>query len=198
MGLRKIFNIPTKEQKDLISVNIDRIHNRCEELANEERKDQREFVERRDGICPNPHCMATGENIVDKIADVGGKGSVSGSFALGFGSVSGGMSINTGAINHCNKCGNEWAKAKIKSISRTDIVRVALKYLSEVLKDREQKKFDWKMEAIKSFDDCSAESIRFFYKQNEAYTYSKLRLSKLRLYYPSVYDGKNKKKLEKL
>jgi len=196
MGLRKIFNIPTKEQKDLISVDVDSINNRCEELANEERRDQRDFVERRDSICP--HCKKSGDDIVDKIADVGGKGNVSGSFALGFGSVSGGMSVSTGAVNHCNGCGNEWAKAKTKSISRTDIVRVALKYLSEVLKDREQKRFDWKMEAIKSFDDCCAESIRFFYKRNEAYTYSKLRLSKLRRYYPSVYDGKNKKKLEKI
>jgi len=196
MGLRKIFNVPTKEQKDLVAVDVDIINNRCEKLAQEERNDQQEFQKSRDGQCPN--CPGSGEDIVDKIADVGGKGNVSGSFALGFGSVSGGMSINTGAVNHCNKCGNEWMKARTKSISRTAIVRVALKYLSEVLKDPEQKKRSWKMDAIKSFDDCSAESIRFFYKRNEAYTYSKLRLSKLRRYYPSIYDGKNKKKLEKI
>lgn len=197
MGLRKLFNVPTKTQKGLIAVDIDRINNRCEEIAQEERNDQREFQVRRDGICPNPHCMSE-KDIVDKIADVTGKGNVDGSFALGFGSVSGKMSMGTGAVNHCNKCGNEWVKAKTRTISRTNITRVALKYLSEVIHDPEQKKFTWKMEAIQSFDDCCAEAIRFLYKRNEAYTYKKLRLPKLRRYYPSIYDGKNKKKLEKI
>ena len=198
MGLRKIFNVPKKEQKDIIAADVDRINNRCEEIAQEERNDQRDMQESRDGTCPNPHCMST-KNIVDRIADVSGKGKVSGTFNLGFGSVSGKMSIDTGAVNHCNQCGNEWVKAKTKTISRTDIVRVALKYLSEILYNPEHnKKLTWKMEAIQSFDDCCAESIRFLYKRNEAYTYRKLRLSTLRRYYPSIYDGKNKKKLEKI
>src|SRR5690606_36009347 len=137
--------------------------------------------------------------IVDRIANVVGTGKITG----GFFDVDGYVTIETYAVNHCTVCGNEWFKFKTKSISETQILRVCLNYLCAVLMSPEkEKKFDWKLEAIKVFEDCSAETIYRLCKKEKKYLYSStrkgLKLSKLRRYYRSIFDTKNKRELEKI
>ena len=200
MNLRKLLYIPTKEQIALLQADVQNILKQCDVIASSEYRDQKEAKESHDGVCPK--CRARKEDIVDKIRQVQGKGSVGGSFNLGFGSVSGSMSIDTDEVNHCNKCGNEWKKMKTKYVSASDIVRVTLNYLGDIFDDPDHnKKLKWKLEAIEVFNDCYAESIMVL-KSNHSYymhsnTNNELTYSKLRKYYKSVFD-KNKKELQKI
>ncbi len=197
MNIRKIFGHPTKSQQALIDADVQNIMNKCDVIATSEFKDLKMAQESHDGCCPN--CRARKEDIVNKIRQVQGKGEVHGSFSFGFGDVSGSMNVDTNEINHCNKCGNEWKKFKIKYISKTDIVRVALNYLAEIISDPAINNKSWKTDAIKVFDGCSAESITQIIKSIKDIrmsTESTLTTRCLRRYFKSVYDGENKKKLE--
>jgi len=194
MNLRKLLYFPTKEQQALLIVDVQEIMVRCDKIASSEYKDQKEARESHDSICPNCHTRKDGNNIVDKIRQVQGKGKVSGSFYLGFGSVVGNMEVDTGEVNHCNHCGNEWKKFKVKYISKTDIVRVALNYLGELYDNPERnKKFSWKTEAVQVFDGCYAESIIALVSKNSHYmhliTKKHLTVSRLRQNFKSVFDG---------
>jgi len=192
MNLRKLLYLPTKEQLALLTADVERILNKCDKIASAEYKDQKDARDSHDSICPNCHVRKDGNNIVNKIREVHGKGSVSGSFSLGFGSVSGSMAIDTNEVNHCNNCGNEWKKFKVKYVSKTDVVRVALNYLGDIYEDPERnKKFSWKVEAIEVFDGCYAESISALMSKNSHYmrltTKRHLTLHRLRLNFKTVF-----------
>jgi len=189
MNIRKTFNFPSKQQKKLMSADKKNILSKCNVIARNEREDLEEFRQRHDGICPNCKTKKSdnNNNIVNKIRQVKGSGSVGGNLFH----TSGSMSIDTYVVNHCNVCGNEWEKSKEKSISETNILRVCLDYLAQLFNNPTyHKQFKWKLEAILVFEDSYAETI---YKLN-----SELSLSKLRRYYKSVYDSDNKKELEKI
>jgi len=200
MNLRKIFYLPTEAQKAIMGQEIEQIMNKCDKIADVEWKEQRENQKILDDACPK--CRARQENIVNKIRQVHGDGNVSGSFSLGFGSVGGRMSINTDEVNHCNKCGNEWKKYKIKYISQSTVLIKALNYLAEIIENPKEKKYHWKLKAIRVFDGCCAETIRVLVEKNQYSVYSRTKILlchyNLRPYYKSVFDGENKKELKKI
>ena len=199
MNLPKIFNIRSAKQINTLVDETELIKQRCEEIASQEYKEQKENQKAHDKRCPL--CRAEKDQIVDKIEQVEGKGSVDGSFYLGFGSVNGSMEIDTNPVNHCNVCGHEWKKFKTKYVSKTDILRVTLNYLSDLIRDPDHnRKLSWKIEAIQVFDGCHAEAITMLVNEEKRYVRSKnnLRNTVLKKYYHSIFDGDNKKELEKL
>jgi hypothetical protein len=199
MNLRKIFDIMNSSDITTLVDETLLIKQRCDEIASQEYKEQKENQRTHDSRCPK--CRADKDKIVDKIAKTSGKGKVDGSFYLGFGSISGSMDIDTDSVNHCNVCGHEWEKFKTKYVSKTDILRVTLKYLSDMISNpTHNRRLSWKIEAIKVFDGCHAEAITLLVKEEKRYVRSKnnLRNIVLRKYYPSIFDGENKKELRKL
>lgn len=199
MNLPKIFNIWSAKQINALVDETELIKQRCDEIASQEYKEQKENQRTHDERCPL--CRAMKDQIVDKIEQVEGKGSVDGSFYLGFGNVSGSMKIDTNPVNHCNVCGHEWKKFKTKYVSKTDILRVTLNYLSDLIQNPEHnRRLSWKTEAVQVFDGCHAEAILMVVKEEKRYVRGKenLRKSVLRKFYPSIFDGENKKELEKL
>jgi len=190
MNLRKLLNIPSKAQKELLNQEEELIVSRCIALANTENLEQKENQKSHDSRCP--HC--NGKDIVNKIGHVQGKGSVSGSFKLGFGSVSGTILIDTVEVNHCNTCGNEWIKYKIKYATKDQILKVTFRYLGEIITNPKEKRYPWKQDAVKIFDNCTAEAIYRLCRKN----LNNLNLRILRLHYKSIYNSKNKKFLENL
>jgi len=189
MGLRKILNIITKKEKNIIDNDIEKILSGCDNIASVEWDEQRENQVAHDGQCPK--CRS--KDVVNKIADIHGKGKVGGDFKLGFGSINGGFNIDTHEVNHCNDCGNQWKKFKVKIITKTDVVRVALNYLGDIYEDPEKNKnFDWKHEAIQVFNGCYAESIKSLIKKHEYFlrstTINVLTTKKLRKTYKSIFD----------
>jgi hypothetical protein len=201
MNLRKIFHFPSRQQEKLLKADRENVLLKCSAIARKEREDLEEERILHDEVCPN--CTAKKSvdrmNIVNNIRKVQGDGRINGNL---FG-VGGSMSIDTYAVNHCNKCGNEWEKFKTKSISETHILRVCLNYLAQLLANPVyHKQFDWKLETIKVFEEAYAESIFRLSQKEDKYlnpeTKSKLSLSRLRKYYRSIYDGENKKNLEKI
>jgi hypothetical protein len=189
-----------KEQKKILGDDAENVLQKCGIIASSERKDMREDQDSHDNVCPNCRVKKgdSDKNIVNKIRQTKGDGRVGGNL---FG-VSGSVSIDTYSVNHCNNCGNEWEKFKTKSISQTHILRVCLNYLVEIMQDPKEKDCDWKVEAIKVFDGCYAETIHHFRKENSEYiwmsTSSYLKLFRIRRYYKSIFDTKNKRVLEKL
>jgi len=199
MKIRLLFL--NKKQKVKIGDERKIILSKCNKIAIVERDDMRVNQELHDTRCPN--CKATKKEnpntIVDRITNVNGTGRISG----GILDITGYITIETHAVNHCNNCGHEWHKFKTKSISETNVLRVCLDYLGAIINSPEkEKRFDWKLDAIKVFDDCSAETIYLFCKKEKKYlcssTRNELKLSKLRRYYRSVFDRKNKRELEKI
>ncbi len=199
MNIRKLFYFPTKQQTMSLTTDVENVLVNCESIARKERRELEENQKYHDDICPN--CRAKKSDsvdiIVNKIRQIQGDGNVNGNL---FG-IRGRMLVDTYAVNHCNKCGNEWKKFKTKSISRTDIMRVCLNYLAEILKDPCEKKHEWKMEAIQVFGNCYAETIYHLARKEKNYlwrtTLLQLTLKKLRRYYKSVFN-KNPQELEKL
>jgi len=194
MNLRKLLYFPTDEQLATLTADVQRIVARCDKIASEEYRDLKDAKDSHDSVCPVCRTRKEGSNIVDRIASVEGKGKVDGDFTLGFGKVTGSMNIDTEAVNHCNTCGNEWKKFKIKYISKTDILRVALNYLGEMYENpKHNKKMSWKVEAIQVFDGCSAEAIYALIGKNNYYMRSAakryLTLSNLRVNFKSIFDG---------
>jgi hypothetical protein len=178
----------TKYQKFLIASEVETILQKCDVIANNEYEELKEQKELIDNTCPK--CFSKKENIVNKISNVTGKAELSGSFT-----IKATINIQTEPVNHCNKCGNEWEKFKIKYISKTDILRMALIYLGAIFLNPEEKKHSWKVETIKMFDTCHAETIYYLCNQNKKnlpeHTIKALRLSKLRKQYKSIYAKRN-------
>lgn len=187
------------QQKKTLADDVENVLKKCSVIANKERDEMRENKEMHDDVCPNCRTKKDKNNIVNKISQVRGSGNVSSGI---FFTVTGSVSINTYPVNHCNNCGNEWEKFKTKSISETDVLRVCLNYLGAILKNSDEKKREWKMDAIKVFDDCYAETIHKLCRKEKRYlhatTSSELKLFKLKRYYRSIFDNKNKRELEKI
>ena len=140
MNLLKLINIRTPKQIDALVEETELIKQRCDKIASQEFKEQKENQRTHDSRCPL--CRAEKNEIVDKIKQVEGEGNVSGNL---FG-VMGRMKIETKPVNHCNVCGHEWFKFKTKYISKRDILRVALKYLNDLIDNPEHnKRLSWKL-----------------------------------------------------
>ena len=199
MNLRKIFYLPNPKQKQIILDEVKIIMERCDVIASQEFKEQKENQHSHDNRCPK--CRAKQNMIVDKIRSVEGSGKVDGDFYLGFGSVTGSMNIDTEAVNHCTECGHQWKKFKTKYVSKTDIVRVTLNYLGDLINNPEHnRRLSWKTEAVQVFDGLHAEAIFMLVNKEKRYIRNKkyLRNSSLRKFYVSVFDNENKNELEKL
>lgn len=107
-------------------------------------------VARKNENCPK--CTAGREGIVDKIRRV--KGEVDGDFFVGFGSVRGGT--DTGSVNHCNHCGNEWKKQETKNSDMREaamdqILRPMYYFFSEDQYNNSDKLQKFNAKAIKIF-----------------------------------------------
>jgi hypothetical protein len=191
MKLRKLLYLPSIQHKMALVADLELIMEKCNEVAQQEFKEHKENQKAHDNRCPK--CRAMQDKIVDKIRSVEGSGKVGGDFYLGFGSVKGSVSINTEAVNYCKSCDHEWKKFKVKYFSKTDILRVAMNYLAEIMSDPEgTKRQSWKHEAVEVFGGRYAESIRFLRDKHERYLRSKtqdtLKIKTLRKSYLSVFD----------
>ncbi|MDA3779456.1 MAG: hypothetical protein PF487_04415 [Bacteroidales bacterium] len=189
MGLRKILNITTKKEKNIINDDIEKILFNCDSIGSVEMEEQKENQMTHDGQCPK----CRGKDIVNKIADIQGKGRIGNDFKLGFGNVNGLLNINTVEVNHCSNCGNQWKKFKIKVVTKTDVVRVALNYLGDIYNDPEKNEdFDWKHDAIKVFENSYAETIKTLIIKHKNYlrstTINVLTTKKLRKFHKSIFD----------
>lgn len=194
--IRKLLNLPNRTQKLILEQERILILDKCNTIAKVEYDEQLEAKQVHDSRCPR--CRA--DKIVDRISHVHGNCKISSAFYFGFGSIQTNLSIDTVAVNHCNSCGHEWIKFKTKYVSNTKILIVVLNYLAEILSDSDEKKHQWKIDAIQVLDSCHAETIYKFCYENKNYLHDKtnsiLTLSRLRQYYQSIYDEENKKKLK--
>ena len=198
--IRGILNLPSKAQKNTLILDEERILHKCNVIAKSEYNELLEDNKIRDGQCP---ICKNKERIVNKISFIQGTASIVNNFKFGFGSITTKLSTDSIEVNHCGVCGNEWTKGKIKYITATDILRVALNYLAQIIHNPEEKDSDWKLDAIQVFNESSAKAIHNLRTKNEEYlhdeTNSKLSLRCLRKYYPSIYDSiNNKNNLQKL
>lgn len=198
MNWRKILYLLTGEQKLVLLADVKRIVEGCSNIASTEWKELKENQKSNDGRCPR--CKKS--DIVDKIKHIQGTGKITGNFRLGFGSLNGSTTIDTSEVNHCNDCGHEWKKFKTKYISATDIVRVALNYLGNILGEPEKNKHhSWKHEAIQVFDGCHAEAIHMLLIKHDGYMHDStkkiLNKKTLRDNYKSVFDEKIKVEIKK-
>jgi len=201
MNLHKLLYFLSIRHKKILAVDFENIINKCDEVAQQEFKEHKENQKAHDNRCPR--CRAKQDKIVDKIRSIEGTGKVGGDFYLGFGSVKGSINIETKAVNYCTVCSHEWNKFKVKYFSKTDILKVALNYLAEMISDpKGNKRNSWKREAVQVFDGCYAESICFFRNKYKKYlrnkTQNTLKIKTLRKFYVSVFDDENKNELEKL
>lgn len=184
MNFRKLFGIPSKQQKVLIDSDTESIKKKCAVIANNEWNEQKEQKKFSDSFCPKCH----EKEIVNKVRQVIGIGKFEGSILFGFGHLHGATTIETLEVNSCVKCGNEWKKFKTKYVAETDILRVALKYLVQINENSSEKKHTWKMETISIFDDCYAETIHTLMYVNKPYIPKVLSLFTLRKQYKSIYN----------
>lgn len=189
MNIRKLFNIPDKEQSIIIKNQINEVFDKCNQLADVENSDQIEYKKFHDHICPN--CKNRNEKtIVNKIILGNGNAKINGSFIWGFGNINGSYINEFIEINHCNECGNEWFKYKTKNIDSNRILRVLLKYLAQIIKDPKENNDDWKLEAIQIFSNCYAETI--FKLKNMVVLPDEfidvLTIKTLRKHYKSIFD----------
>lgn len=187
MNIRKLLHYPSKEQRKLVLSDVERIQKRCDEIVVIEAKEQTENAWAHDNICPN--CKAKYDKIVDRFAYVQGKSNVTG-YWFKIKSVT---SLETYPVNHCSVCGNEWEKFKTKAITETNIVKVVLNYLSDVINEPEKnKKRLWKHETIEMFNDCHAESICFMQKKYKNWLHKPVCIKVLRKKYSSIYEKSKK------
>lgn len=186
--LRKLLQLPFyKTHVELMSFDIERIMKKCYEVMKLENIEQREAEESHNFICPK--CKARKDNIVDKFRFVESKGGVEGKVNFGHGELKYNFIICTSEVNHCNKCGNEWCKYKTKDISKEEILKVALKYLAEVINDYEnQRDYDWKLNTLKVFNGSYCETLRKLFKEHGKYVQKIPSRKSLNKYYKSLYD----------
>ena len=186
MKLRKIFNIPNEEHKRLIDLHVEMLKNHADSQERDYSRKHWNRQEDHDGTCP--HCGA--KEIVNKITRVQGKGSVGGSFSLGFGSVYGSSSSDTNEVNHCNSCGNQWKKYSYKVKWSSDFYSEWFNAIDSVRKGDEWEHYKKHIKRLKKLGVC-AEAIHKM-KKNAHDMYSSaeenVTLGYLRKVFPSVYD----------
>lgn len=182
------------EQNALLISDMALVNGRCKEIADKRNQWENDWEKKHNTTCPN--CGAK-IDIVNKIREVhgGGSGSVSGGL---FGGVHGSssMSIGTAAVNHCNKCGNEWKKYKKDWKSEREVKQDGIKYVARIIKDFEE--YKWGKDHTKIFEGCYLETILKFAEENNYSLYDgdreMLCTSKLKYYYKSLWDDPNEKR----
>lgn len=199
MSIRKLLNIPIGNEKNIINDDKELILQKCNVIAKMEYNELQESKEHHDGQCP--HCKNKDKTkIINKIRNIQGKSKFNSEFRFGFGDINTFVIIESSEINHCNVCGNEWHKFKTKYVSATDILKVTLNYLAQIIRNPEEKNKSWKFEAIQVFNDTHAEAIFSLLKENNnkihRETTKTLTLHKLRKYFSSIYG--NNDELNKL
>ena len=181
---RKKFMKMNPEQVKIVNDEIEQIKKISSDKSTQRYRDEIENQRRNDGNCP--HCGNT--DINNRIAQVIGSGSVSGSFSLGFGSVYGSSSIDTNEVNNCTKCGNQWKKYKISHTSNDNELGTLLNYIDTHIEG----KYDFGTSYYNELKHFHAETIYSLIQSTyEMYTYSSTRelsLSTLRNYFKSVFD----------
>ena len=177
-----IIYVLNKKLRLLIINDINIITNNCLLISQRENKEQKDSKNYHNHNCPK--CHAKEKDIVDKISDVQGKVNVTNLHAFGFKKINSLTTVDTHEVNHCNKCGNEWKKFKSKPVTKAQILKLALNYLTEILNNPNEKEKDWKMEAIGVFNDCHAETI---YKLSRHTSAETLKLRKLKKHYKSIF-----------
>jgi hypothetical protein len=191
LNFRKLLYIPTDIQKQKLIGDVKIIVERCGKIADIESEEQKENQLSHNNYCPK--CNTGKINIVDKVRQVQGNMKVNETFYLGFGTIKTTLNIDTLEVNHCNKCGNEWKKFKTKNFNITDILKVTLNYLADIISDPQaNKNRDWKYASIQVFDDCYAESVYILFKKytNVLHEDTKevITLDNLRKIFKSIFD----------
>lgn len=189
MNLRKIFNIPNKEQKALIKKEIELIEDLAEKEAFRLTNNSREYAKNSNNICS--HCRATEENIVNKIQHVKGEGKASGSFMFGTGSIYGDSHVDTSEVRHCNKCGNQWKIQETRYTGKDEVISNWMNHIE--IHIQKEYSFGTKTVEMLQKEGIHAESIHNLLRSDELsyYTYSStkefLKLRKLRTVFKSIY-----------
>lgn len=166
MKLRKLLNITTKKQQLLLEKDAERIISVCNKIARKEIEKQLKLKDQWDGNCLE--CGATGNDVITQTIILDNDTHY--------------------RINHCLKCSNEWDKYQTKKISQTAVLRVALKYLCDIIFVPEHKNFSWKMETLQMFEESYAETIYKLNKVRDGFMFPELKLFLLRKKYKSVFD----------
>jgi hypothetical protein len=183
------------EQITLLAADEALVIQRAKEIADAHYKRENEWEERHNNTCPN--CSAKKGEIVNKIRQVQGGGSVDGSFSSGLfygsGSVHGSMKIDTFGVNHCNSCGNEWKKYNKDFLSSNQPPRDGVKYVARVIKDPVE--YKWAVSYIKVFEGCYVETILKYAEENRYGLMDDdievLNFDTLNKYFKSIWDDPN-------
>jgi DNA-directed RNA polymerase subunit M/transcription elongation factor TFIIS len=194
----KVIKKLSPEQITLLAADVEVVNERCKEIAHVHYEREEKWQESHDNTCPN--CSAKKGEIVNKIRQVQGGGSVDGSFSSGLfygsGSVHGSMKIDTFGVNHCNNCGNEWKKYNKDFKSTREVAEDGIKYVSRLIQDPVE--YKWAKDLVKVFEGCYVETILQFAEKNQYSLYSDdketLCFTKLHDYYKSVWDDPNIKR----
>lgn len=188
MNLRKYFNHPNASQKKMISDGADMLISLANERSAELNRQKSASVKNHNSICP----MCKKSSIVNKIAQVQGSGSVSGSFGPFGGGLYGSSSIDTNEVNHCNDCGNQWKKEKMKYIWEMAVVSTWI----DDINTSQDKEYEFAKRTLKMLKEkeIPAESIWKLFIMESVYdrcyysTREELTLGYLREHFKSVYD----------
>ena len=190
MNLRKFFNVPNKEHKQLIQDGITKLKYIANDIVSEENSKGFDSANLINSTCPN-----CGSNVVvNKIARVQGSSNITGTFSLFGGSLYGSGKIDTNEVNHCNSCGNEWKKAKWYVTITSSIICGWLNYIYQYNETIDNWTNKRTKEILQLLKDVPAESL---YECLNEYDYSNklyistienLSLKILRKYFKSVYD----------
>jgi hypothetical protein len=195
---KRVVKTLSPEQTALLAADLEAFNKRCKEIADAHYEREERYQNSSDNTCPN--CLAKKGDIVNKIRQVQGNGSVDGSFSsslfYGSGSVHGSMKIDTFGVNHCNACGNEWKKYNKDFKSTRQVAQDGVKYVSRLIQDPEE--YKWAKDLAKVFEGCYVETILQFAEENRYSLYSSdeevLCFSKLNEYFKSIWDDPNNKK----
>lgn len=169
---------------EIILNDINRIIDNADKIVQYENDEQKEAQINHDTICP--HCQKSGD-IVNRFALV--HGNTDNDIVIthsGPHTVINSVTIKTDKVNHCNNCGNEWEKYNNVSITRTDVIKISLIYLIQILKNQEIKNIPHKYNTIKIFNDCYYESIVMLYKTHKKSINLRLPKSKLKKCFKSL------------
>lgn len=186
MSLISTINDQCAVKKGAITEEINTIIKRCDRIAMSEYREEKEAAIFHDNTCPS--CKKN-SHVVDKIRNVEGVANIVKEF---WGTDKITLKIITYEVNHCNDCGHEWKKFKTRYVTGSQIVRVAFRYLVTNFKSENIINSDsMRYQVLMVFKDMHAETIHKLYKTHLKYLNpnikSKINLSVLRKYYPTIY-----------
>jgi hypothetical protein len=195
---KSVIKTLSPEQTALLAADLEVVNKRCKEIADAHYTREEKWQESHDNTCPN--CNSKKGEIVNKIRQVQGSGSVDGSFSSGLfygsGSVHGSMKIDTFGVNHCNNCGNEWKKYNKDFKSPRQVAQDGVKYVSRLIQDPAE--YKWAKDLAKVFEGCYVETVVHFAEENRYSLMDSdinaLSFNNLNKYYKSIWDDPNIKK----